>query len=615
MHASGASITAEAAAIAQSLILPEESEALLRQLARQLEYYFSRINLSKDMYLQTLRDLNDGYVPVTILATFSKVQSLVSYDSVNAVIQAATDYSESLEVVTIDIETRKRVIDTVDKDSTKTKKNETLLAVGPVQKEPLDIEVEATQPVTPFVSPTRVVNVTSITPTSTDGVFHNTIILRDVPSDVTEDQVRALFDFACPTIIDLHLDVASCWYVCSGYYLCCDCLTLLGSCAVLFLPRFVSFDTTSRDDMINIMVGLKSKQLPNGESVKARLKAAPAATTLMPAGAPLLPMIMPGFDGVAATGYFPNLGFHFDDLPCPPSPRSQHRRQSGKRGRKSNKSTKQPSSNNSGTVSSTSNSKASTGQRSGRTRGSKQKKASTTAESEQQRLTPSTPSSSSITSTEPAPVVQQPPPPPTLADDQFPALGDVVLVNTDEMRAAVEQAERTAGQKVFLEDAPSKSNSVAGDDEEDDERKFKSNNMSDAASTATTTSSSSSSIPKAPMVMGAYAAALLKSPPAVPPAPKTATVLCKASETSSSKKVGDNVKNGSVVSKSERKDSGSQMQQDSVKAKQEATKELKKDEVKCVPAPVVITPPSWGGGRSFADVLRKAESGELLTSS
>jgi hypothetical protein len=49
-------------------------------LARQLEYYFSQQNLSKDTYLTTLCELNDGCVPLAILANFGKVRLLTRQD-------------------------------------------------------------------------------------------------------------------------------------------------------------------------------------------------------------------------------------------------------------------------------------------------------------------------------------------------------------------------------------------------------------------------------------------------------------------------------------------------------------------------------------------------------
>jgi La domain len=56
----------------------DNNEVVYRALARQLEYYFSSQNLAVDTYLQTLRELNDGCVPISIIANFSKVKSIAS---------------------------------------------------------------------------------------------------------------------------------------------------------------------------------------------------------------------------------------------------------------------------------------------------------------------------------------------------------------------------------------------------------------------------------------------------------------------------------------------------------------------------------------------------------
>ena len=82
---------------------PEQREQRIlthQLLARQLEYYFSTANLSKDTYLSTLRDLNDGYVPLSIIANFAKVQALAPYESAwTAIRSAASDHSDLLETV------------------------------------------------------------------------------------------------------------------------------------------------------------------------------------------------------------------------------------------------------------------------------------------------------------------------------------------------------------------------------------------------------------------------------------------------------------------------------------------------------------------------------------
>jgi hypothetical protein len=179
------------------MIVPETSEVVLQRLARQVEYYFSTANLSRDTYVSTLRSLNEGYVPVSIIANFGKVKSLVPYDALNAVRQAARDCSDLLEVVYINTETGKRVpVDENDADSTLN----TLEAVGPISGEPIPLsQVSTFIPVSPPA-------------TKTVPSIQNTVILRDVSESTEESHIRELFTFEkCPSIQSLHLDVANCW--------------------------------------------------------------------------------------------------------------------------------------------------------------------------------------------------------------------------------------------------------------------------------------------------------------------------------------------------------------------------------------------------------------------
>merc|ERR1712032_1381196 len=66
-----------------------------------------------------------------------------------------------------------------------------------------------------------------------------------------------------PSIQSLHLDVANCW--------------------------FVTLNTTSREDMLEIMLQLRSKKL-NGDPVKARLKS--LARQIDSLSAPPLPILL-----------------------------------------------------------------------------------------------------------------------------------------------------------------------------------------------------------------------------------------------------------------------------------------------------------------------------------
>ena len=183
---------------------PQYDDVILGQLARQLEYYFSQANLEKDTYVETLRQLNDGYVPVSILTRFSKVQAFAPAETSNAITKAATDCSEQLEVVSVDTKTGKRV-----KDAS----GSTILAVGPISGKPLQ-QLSGPHP--------------AVVPTSSKSDVQNTIIIREVDSTVTEADVRALFsDEHCPPIQGLYLDFANCWYVLPYLYYTITCLVVL----------------------------------------------------------------------------------------------------------------------------------------------------------------------------------------------------------------------------------------------------------------------------------------------------------------------------------------------------------------------------------------------------
>jgi len=194
----------------------QQQTLALTQLARQLEYYFSAHNLSKDTYLVTLRKLNDGCVPVSILANFSKVRSIVpSQDDevrVHAILQASAEYSDSLTVSSIDTATGKITTDDTPSSAT------TILAVGPVDNEPLQLSVETMKKTMSMNSLGSIVPSSPGTPSATSSAANktsNTVIFRELAPDVTEDEVRKLFDFdGCPTIESIYADVAYCWYVC-----------------------------------------------------------------------------------------------------------------------------------------------------------------------------------------------------------------------------------------------------------------------------------------------------------------------------------------------------------------------------------------------------------------
>lgn len=188
----------------------------LQSLARQLEYYFSEQNLAKDTYLQTLRELNDGCVPVTILANFAKVKAILTPSSnnncalwmqeeemrIHAILQAVNEYyTDVLQVHSIDTATGKIATDDTPSSAI------TILAVGPDDRNKSSSSISA---VLPSVS-----SVSSLQQhyAEKDCNSSNTIILRDVNPVVTEAEVRGLLDEIdkCPPVVSIVADVANCW--------------------------------------------------------------------------------------------------------------------------------------------------------------------------------------------------------------------------------------------------------------------------------------------------------------------------------------------------------------------------------------------------------------------
>lgn len=179
----------------------EQYNLQLQMLARQLEYYFSKQNLSSDTYLQTLRGLNDGCVPVTILSNFAKVKAILGTKAgepvgvqeearMHAILQAVSEYTDLLQVHSIDTATGKIATDETPSSAI------TILAVGPVSEDSLPI----------------VKRVPSVDSTVNSPTHSNTIILRDVGTAVTEEEVRGLLDgMDCPPVIGITSDVANCW--------------------------------------------------------------------------------------------------------------------------------------------------------------------------------------------------------------------------------------------------------------------------------------------------------------------------------------------------------------------------------------------------------------------
>lgn len=174
--------------------------------------------------------------------------------------------------------------------------------------------------------------------------------------------------------------------------------------------------------------------------------------------------------------------------------------------------------------------------------------------------------------------VQQPEPP-AFGEDHFPSL---LFNNSNKVELDMDEATALKDRVTEEEDKD-----VEDDDYDEEERKSSSGKaMSDAASTATMTSSSSSSESTGKKgLVGGYAAALLKAAPASHLQPKFSEPV-PAVET---KKIAE---------------MGLEDKLQAVETSMSDESQPQQEEEEEVATPMVITPPAWGGGKSFADVLK-----------
>ena len=290
-----------------------------KALARQIEYYFSSQNLMADTYLQTLRELNDGCVPVSIIANFSKVKTIVSplilqkkhrtfsmmlssthtsngisstgstslgddvsnvplknNNNNNSALQLSSlsskahrmlkeeqrrvdavvhimqqTYCDHLQIYSIDSRTgiissnqqntsdnsnNNNDVSSASSSSSNTTTN-TISAIG--FKPGYGIEQTVLVKNERINNKSDIIesNTTTLSSTSVSLDETNTLIIRDVDSNVSESEIRSIFDMIsdCPTIVKVVPDIAACWYVffflvesaCRERFHFCSCSTCL----------------------------------------------------------------------------------------------------------------------------------------------------------------------------------------------------------------------------------------------------------------------------------------------------------------------------------------------------------------------------------------------------
>jgi len=212
----------------------EMDDNLLEALQQQLEYYFSAQNLAKDSFLQGLL-LKSGnhYCPIDVLARFSNVVRIIYGEEeiseppteqrnthVSNLLVKAAQRSEVL-VVHYSSEGKVNANETSEDDA------QSLLGIGP--------------------------KVLSDGALNEGPTKRNIIIFREVDENVTEDQIRAIFESSsddwsgdCPIKVDnIRQEVGNNW--------------------------FVTVESGSDDDIVAAMFALRTMKL-NGDSIKARLK-------------------------------------------------------------------------------------------------------------------------------------------------------------------------------------------------------------------------------------------------------------------------------------------------------------------------------------------------------
>ena len=311
--------------------------------------------------------------------------------------------------------------------------------------------------------------------------------------------------------------------------------------------RFVTLDTTSKEEMVNVMLELRSKTFVSGEPVKARLKSAVVLN------ADVSPVTFPLANGGASTLYAPLVQGGTKKSSNGNRKKKNSANNKSKNSNTQNKASKggKEDQDGNGDSSRRINSNVSSilkGKKNGSPRqetGSKQTKGSKQAA-------------------------------PTLGEDHFPALPSDDMMNKN---------------KVEVEKLPEES--MDSDTKE-------ARRSSDSASTATTSSSSSSSknTGSGQQSLGGYAAALLKPAPLVTATPTEKPKSLSNTAPSLAKKMA-NTNGDKMVQSNQKSIQGTPSKQN--KHENAAAEPMKK-----VQAPV------WGGGRSFADVLRKEASAALV---
>eukprot|EP00555_Chaetoceros_dichaeta_P010522 CAMPEP_0198255858 /NCGR_PEP_ID=MMETSP1447-20131203/5902_1 /TAXON_ID=420782 /ORGANISM="Chaetoceros dichaeta, Strain CCMP1751" /LENGTH=589 /DNA_ID=CAMNT_0043942341 /DNA_START=256 /DNA_END=2025 /DNA_ORIENTATION=+ len=223
-------------------------DELLELLAKQLSYYLSTQNLSKDTYLNTIMELNSGHVPVSIVSNFANITRIITDNlmdderisnlDVPGLVREAAIRSAYLEVAILN---QNGGVIAKDEDGTYQLETGrlTFFAIGPTSIQP-----EHHEKILPL---RRDRKQDSGEIAKSDNT--NILILRDVPEEATEEDIRNILTQNTDTsfeIADVQREIGNCWFVTLG-------------------------PTKSQQDMVNLLLSLRSAKICN-EPIKVRLK-------------------------------------------------------------------------------------------------------------------------------------------------------------------------------------------------------------------------------------------------------------------------------------------------------------------------------------------------------
>lgn len=172
------------------------NEILMNELSQQIKYYFSPQNLVSDVYMNTIMKRNSGFVPVSTLVNFGKVNHII------------LKHSEGLSIATLDLQKilLNSVVGSSELDVVLLDSNGEYLAdYG-------DCEFESSASSHEIGIGFKISK--KYSHESFDDKKSNVVILRDVPEGATEVDVKKIFmdnDGNGPVIENIRKEVGRCW--------------------------------------------------------------------------------------------------------------------------------------------------------------------------------------------------------------------------------------------------------------------------------------------------------------------------------------------------------------------------------------------------------------------